>query len=404
MGNQIVSMAKNLNPKKAGKKNSNNASSRGKFRGVRKGSLEEEVVQQQALALALQQHQKAQMRLERTMSQRVAPGPTVPSNGKLPRSASTRARSITDPVVHPQQFINGSLDEKVLKSLDTKHFVLVHGGGHGAWCWYKTIALLEEAGFRASAIDLTGSGIDYTDPNTITSLSHYVKPLFDFLQKLDENEKVILVGHNVGGACISYAMEHHPKKIAKAVFVAAAMVINGQNAIDVFAPQPGSEEDMLQKAQSFIYANGNSAPPTALEVEKNLIRDVFYNASPSKDVALATVSIRPVPFAPLMEKLSLTSENYGSVRRFYIGTTDDNALPVAKQEALLQSNPPEKSFKVKGSDHSPFFSKPQAFHKILIEIATLGAKSTIGEFTQERFRAEGFCLFWGSAVTTEITS
>ncbi|BBN09883.1 hypothetical protein MPTK1_4g23490 [Marchantia polymorpha subsp. ruderalis] len=375
MGNQIACMAKGMTTKKGGKKTNNNSHHRGKIKGVRKGSLEEEVIQQQALALALQQHQKAQMRLERTMSQRMAPGPLPPSSGKLPRSASTRARSITDPVVHPQQLINGALDEKVLQSLETKHFVLVHGGGHGAWCWYKTIALLEEAGFTASAIDLTGSGRDYTDPNTITSLAHYVKPLFEFLENLSENDKVILVGHNVGGACISYAMEQHPKKIAKAIFVAAAMVINGQRAFDVFASQPGSGDDLLQKAQSFIYANGNTSAPTALEVDKNLIRDVFYNASPAKDIALATVSIRPVPFAPLMEKLTLTSENYGSVRRFFIGTTEDNALPGANQEAVLQSNPPEKSFKVKGSDHAPFFSKPQAFHKILVEIAMLGAKS-----------------------------
>ncbi|KAL3690194.1 hypothetical protein R1sor_016503 [Riccia sorocarpa] len=375
MGNQIVSMAKSMAPKKGSKKNSSNASGRGKVRGVRKGSLEEEVMQKQALALALQQHQKAQMRLERTMSQRAAPGPTPTSTGRLPRSSSTRARSVTDPVVHPQQLVNGALDQKVLQTLETRHFVLVHGGGHGAWCWYKTIALLEEAGFTASAIDLTGSGIDYTDPNSITSLSQYVKPLFNFFEKLGENEKVILVGHNVGGACISYAMEHYPRRIAKAVFVAAAMVTDGQKAIDIFTSQSESEEDMLQKAQNFIYANGKSAPPTALEIDKNLIRDVFYNTSPSKDVALATVSIRPVPFAPLTEKLSLTSENYGSVRRFYVETGDDKALPVANQEALQRNNPPEKSFKLKGSDHAPFFSKPQALHKTLVEIAMLGAKS-----------------------------
>lgn len=83
--------------------------------------------------------------------------------------------------------------EKDLDQVETKHFVLVHGGGHGAWCWYKTIALLEEAGFTASAVDLTGSGIDQTDPNKITSLAQYTKPLFDFLEKLEEDDKVSLM-------------------------------------------------------------------------------------------------------------------------------------------------------------------------------------------------------------------
>lgn len=80
-------------------------------------------------------------------------------------------------------------DEK-LPDLETNHFVLVHGGGFGAWCWYKTIALLEEGGFKVTAIDLTGAGIHSFDTNGITSLSQYVKPLTDFLEKLPDAEKV----------------------------------------------------------------------------------------------------------------------------------------------------------------------------------------------------------------------
>lgn len=77
-----------------------------------------------------------------------------------------------------------------LDDLETNHFVLVHGGGFGAWCWYKTIALLEEGGFRVTAIDLTGSGIHSCDSNRITSLSQYAKPLTVFLESLAEGEKV----------------------------------------------------------------------------------------------------------------------------------------------------------------------------------------------------------------------
>ena len=80
-----------------------------------------------------------------------------------------------------------------LDDLETNHLVLVHGGGFGAWCWYKTIALLEECGFKVTAVDLTGSGIHSSDTNGITSLSQYVKPLTDFLDKLADGDKVLLV-------------------------------------------------------------------------------------------------------------------------------------------------------------------------------------------------------------------
>lgn len=90
-----------------------------------------------------------------------------------------------------------------------------------------------------------------------------------------------------------------------------------------------------------------------------------------QDVSLASVSMRPIPFAPVLEKLSLTEENYGSVRRFYIETTEDNTVPLSNQQKMCESNPPEKVFRLKSSDHSPFFSKPQALHKLFVEIAKM---------------------------------
>lgn len=49
--------------------------------------------------------------------------------------------------------------------------------------------------------------------------------------------QVILVGHDFGGACISYAMESFPFKISKAVFIAAAMLTNGQSTLDMVSKQ-----------------------------------------------------------------------------------------------------------------------------------------------------------------------
>lgn len=63
------------------------------------------------------------------------------------------------------------------------------------------MALLKEAGFEADAVDLTGSGIDATDSNSITSFAQYVKPLVDFLENLGDGQKVLslplLPSHNL---------------------------------------------------------------------------------------------------------------------------------------------------------------------------------------------------------------
>ncbi|GFY86931.1 methyl esterase 11 [Actinidia rufa] len=346
-------------------------------RSSKKEKLEESMMHERTLAAAIlyQQH-KQQLQngggdggvlpFDRSSSLRY---PTVNAKKQpaLPRSSSSRARSLTDPLLQPHQLVN---QEVKLDDLETNQFVLVHGGGFGAWCWYKTIALLEEGGFRVTAIDLTGSGIHSLDTNSITSLSQYVKPLTHFLENLADGEKVILVGHDFGGTCISYAMELFPHRVSKAVFIAAAMLTSGQSTLDMFS-QKADSNDLMQQAQIFLYANGNTQPPTAIDLDKSLLKDLLFNQSPSKDVALASVSMRPIPFAPVLEKLSLSGIKYGSVRRFYIETPEDNAIPVMLQESMINKSPPERVFRLKGADHSPFFSKPQALQKLLVEISRI---------------------------------
>lgn len=91
----------------------------------------------------------------------------------------------------------------------------------------------------------------------------------------------------------------------------------------------------------------------------------------SQDIALSMISMRAVPLGPMMEKLSLSTERYGKGRRFYVQTLDDFALLPDVQEKLVRENSPEGVYKIKGSDHCPFFSKPQSLHKILLEIAQI---------------------------------
>lgn len=78
--------------------------------------------------------------------------------------------------------------------------------------------------------------------------------------------------------------------------------------------------------------------------------------------------MRPIPFAPVLEKLSL-SNKYSIVRRFYVETSEDNAITLELQESMVKADPPERVFLLRGADHSPFFSKPQGLHKILVEIS-----------------------------------
>ncbi|XP_057453932.1 putative methylesterase 12, chloroplastic [Lotus japonicus] len=347
MGNRFVCMTK---------KDSKEIGSRSKRMGgggrSQRKMMTEEDLHLQALSMALQQHQLSQ-RFEGSMSRRIG-------------STSSRRRTLPDSVP-----VNNKQVPEDLENIKIKKFVLIHGEGFGAWCWYKTVASLEEAGLLPVALDLTGSGIDLTDTNSVTTLAEYSKPLTVYLENLPEDEKVILVGHSIGGACISYALEHYPQKISKAIFLCATMVTDGQRPFDVFAEQLGSAERFMEESKFLIYGNGKEKPPTGFMFEKEQMKGLYFNQSPTKDIALAMVSMRHSPLGPIMEKLCLSPDKYGAGRRFYIQTLDDRALSPDVQEKLVRENPPEGVYKIKGSDHCPFFSKPQSLHKILVEIAQI---------------------------------
>ncbi|KAL3641458.1 putative methylesterase 12, chloroplastic [Castilleja foliolosa] len=354
MGNKFICMSKkDIKNGGIGSKSKRGSISK------RRSLMEEELLHKQALAMAIQQHQLSQRFDNGSMSRRI--GST---------SSRRRAASLSDPFGSTN---NNSIKQlpEFLENIKTKKLVLVHGEGFGAWCWYKSIALLEETGLFPIALDLTGSGIELTDTKNVMTLADYSKPLINFLQTLQEDEKVILVGHSSGGACVSYALEHLPEKVSKAIYLCGTMISDGQKPFDVFAEELGSAELFSPESKSLIYGNGKDNPPTGFMFEKQHLHGLYFNQSPAKDVALATVSMRPIPLGPMMESMSLTAEKYGIGRRFYIQTLDDNALSPDIQEKLVRENPPEGVFKIKGSDHCPFFSKPQALHKILLEIAQI---------------------------------
>ncbi|KAJ1389192.1 Alpha/Beta hydrolase fold [Sesbania bispinosa] len=285
MGNRFICMSK---------KESKDVGSRSKRmnRSQRKLVTEEEL-HLQALSMALQQHQLSQ-RFEGSMSRRIG-------------STSSRRRTLPDSVP-----VNNKQAPEILENIKIKKFVLIHGEGFGAWCWYKTVALLEEAGLHPVALDLTGSGIDLTDTNSVTTLEEYSKPLTVYLENLPEDEKVwmcdfenifdlkhvivphsvfspenknlqvILVGHSIGGACVSYALEHYPQKISKAIFLCATMVNDGQRPFDVYAEELGSAEHFMKESKFLIHGNGKEKPPTGFMFEKEQMKALYFNQSPTK--------------------------------------------------------------------------------------------------------------------------
>jgi len=114
-------------------------------------------------------------------------------------------------------------------------YVLVHGGGHGGWCYRPVARRLRGAGHEVYAPTLTGLGerahllspdIDLdTHITDVTSVLHY-----------EDLRDVILVGHSYGGMVITGVADRAGDRIGRLVYLDAANPVNGQSLVDVAGP------------------------------------------------------------------------------------------------------------------------------------------------------------------------
>ncbi|KAH6558886.1 hypothetical protein KP509_1Z040300 [Ceratopteris richardii] len=175
-----------------------------------------------------------------------------------------------------------------------KHFLLVHGLGHGGWCWYKVTAALQEAGHMVTAVDLTSSGNNKVAADDVTDVARFLRPLTDFLAAYD-NGRVILVGHSFGGSAISYAMEAYPEKVEKAVFLAALMPTNGQTFLPIRTLLARASILLAKRVLILNFRNG--LLPSSVSINLEGVQANFYNRSPLEVCLLGTVLFTQSIFA-----------------------------------------------------------------------------------------------------------
>jgi len=224
-------------------------------------------------------------------------------------------------------------------------FVLVHGAWHGAWCWYKVVPRLRQAGHRVLAPDLPSLGRDRT-PVAEISLDRWADSICKVVEAAVE--PVILVGHSRGGIVISAVAERVPKRIAMLVYLTAFLLRDGETLLEV-----AQTADSSLVVPNIVVADDHAS----MTVPGDAAQEAFYGECSPEDVVLASMLLAPEAIAPNSTPLRVTDSRFGSVPRVYIECLRDKAIPVALQRRMAHDSPCEIVASL-DSDHSPFLSTP----------------------------------------------
>lgn len=224
-----------------------------------------------------------------------------------------------------------------------KPIILIHGAWHAKWCWNKVIPLLTKHDHKIINIDLPGHGANQADFRKI-SLNTYV----DYVTRIlnDVSEPAVLVGHSFAGVTISQVAENIPQVIDRLIYVTAFVPKNGTSLMDE------ASKSMSQGVANELQINLRNNESELKTSER--LDALFYNQCSKEDIRMIKTLLQKEPYSPLSDTISITGENYGKVKKFYIACDNDNSVLIEDQERMYTQHG-IKAYHIK-ADHSPFCS------------------------------------------------
>jgi pimeloyl-ACP methyl ester carboxylesterase len=234
-------------------------------------------------------------------------------------------------------------------------YVLVHGGGHGGWCYKKLTPFLRAAGHEVYAPTLTGLG----------ERKHLLRPeidldlhITDIVNLLDYEDltNVILLGHSYGGMVITGVADRAGVRIGDLVYLDAAHPKSGESLADVspaMMSMAQNEMRVLDGVELVLFPDSKAIP--------------YLGVTQPADFAWMKSKITPHPWKCFTQQLQLRDE--AAVRR--IARTNINCTA-----SLAMSTPERRAGQLDGNrnfeidtGHDLMITEPKAVADMLLQIA-----------------------------------
>lgn len=240
-------------------------------------------------------------------------------------------------------------------------FVLVHGGGHGGWCYQPVAKILRQQGHDVYAPTLTG----------LADRQHLLSPGIDLdlqitdvvnLLEFEDLSDVILVGHSYGGMVITGTADRAPERLANLVYLDAAYPQSGQSLADV-AP-----EMMAAAKKSMQTINGVEL--VLFPGQFPMVEGDYYGVTDPEQIEWMKPKLTPHPWKCFTQKLVLKNEaRLRQIPVSFFVTAIQKATLGEEARAGLKALTEGRFWEI-DTGHDLMISEPEQTASALAEIAT----------------------------------
>lgn len=234
-------------------------------------------------------------------------------------------------------------------------YVLVHGGGHGGWCYGKVAPLLRAEGHDVYAPTLTGLGERSHLLSPAVDLDMHVRDVVAVLH-FEDLRDVILVGHSYGGMVITGAADRAAARVGRLVYLDAANPVNGQSLVDVAGPVIEAVRPM-----------GETVDGVELVLLPSPDAGRFYGVTDDADVAWMADRLTGHPWRCFAQKLVLTNEDaLWSIPRYHVVCT--STLATRDRDLMDKARADGRLWEI-DTGHDLMITEPRAVADALLEVA-----------------------------------
>jgi pimeloyl-ACP methyl ester carboxylesterase len=235
-------------------------------------------------------------------------------------------------------------------------FVLVHGGGHGGWCYGRVARRLRAHGHDVHTPTLTGLGERKHLLRPALDLDTHISDVVNLLE-YEDLDKVILVGHSYGGMVITGVADRAGGRIARMVYLDAAHPKNGESLADITPEMMGlaqSEMRVVDGVELVMFPESKVIP--------------LLGVTDPVDFAWMKSKITPQPWRCFTQRLRLNDE--AAVRRIpRVNINCKTSLAMSNPEKRARQLDGEHQFEI-DTGHDLMITEPQKLADMLLQIAS----------------------------------
>lgn len=234
-------------------------------------------------------------------------------------------------------------------------YVLVHGGGHGGWCYGRVARILRSAGHDVHTPTLTGLGERSHLLTTTTDLDTHIRDIVAVLH-FEDLRNAVVVGHSYGGMVVTGAADRAHDRVGRLVYLDAANPRGGQSLVEIARP-------MMEVARSM----GQVIDGIELVLLPAPDAGTLYGVTDPDDVAWMADRLTGHPWRCFEQKLVLTDEKaLAEIPAYHIVCT--STLPTRDPALMAEARAAGRLWEI-DTGHDLMITEPQKVADALLAVA-----------------------------------